>query len=180
MATPALAFAQLANECEKDGLSHKNAERIGSELSKTFSVQIDEVGILKLEKQHLIFVYPQKLATVGSIPLNTVGAVAARTANTKRAEAINSFAQTKHISVFEAVELGGGQQAKLGPMGEAKKEVHTIQKLMSAPVLGAEGVVGVIEICRKGTSAPAAGPDFSPADLQKLVAISGSLAKCFK
>jgi len=65
-------------------------------------------------------------------------------------------------------------------MGEAKKEVHTIQKLMSAPVLGAEGVVGVIEICRKGTSAPAAGPDFSPADLQKLVAISGSLAKCFK
>src|SRR5438552_5066603 len=154
MATPALAFAQLANECEKDGLSHKNAERIGSELSKTFSVQIDEVGILKLEKQHLIFVYPQKLATVGSIPLNTVGAVAARTANTKRAEAINSFAQTKHISVFEAVELGGGQQAKLGPMGEAKKEVHTIQKLMSAPVLGAEGVVGVMRYAAKAPPRP--------------------------
>ena len=179
MATPALAFAQLANECEKDGLNHKNAERIGNELSKTFNVELDEVGILKLEKQHLIFVYPQKLATVGSIPLNTVGAVAARTANTKRAEAINSFAQTKHVSVFEAVELGG-KQAKLGPMGEAKREVHTIQKLMSAPVLGADGVVGVIEICRKGTSAPASGPDFSPSDLQKLVAIAGSLAKCFK
>src|SRR2546423_15629318 len=161
MATPALAFAQLANECEKDGLNHKNAERIGNELSKTFNVELDEVGILKLEKQHLTFVYPQKLATVGSIPLNTVGAVAARTANTKRAEAINSFAQTKHVSVFEAVELGAKQSQQLSPMGETKKEIHAIQKLMSAPVVGGEGVVGVIEVCRKGSSAPAAGPDFS-------------------
>src|SRR5213082_447843 len=179
MATPALAFAQLANECEKDGLNHKNAERISGERSKTFNVELDEVGILKLEKQHLIFVYPQKLATVGSIPLNTVGSVAARTANTKRAEAINSFAQTKHVSVFEAVELGG-KHSQLSPTGESKKEIHAIQKLMSAPVIGAEGVVGVIEVCRKGSSAPAAGPDFGPPDLQKLVAIAGSLAKCFK
>src|SRR5207302_9111770 len=179
MATPALAFAQLANECEKDGLNHKNAERIGSELSKTFSVQIDEVGILKLEKQHLIFVYPQKLATVGSIPLNTVGAVAARTANTKRAEAINSFAQTKHVSVFEAVELGG-KHSQLSPTGESKKEIHAIQKLMSAPVIGAEGVVGGSEVGRRGSSGPAAGLEVGPPHLQASVAGAGSLAHSFK
>src|SRR5205085_11796235 len=132
MATAALAFAQLANECEKDGLNHKNAERIGNELSKIFSVQLDEVGILKLEKQHLTFVHPQKLATVGSIPLNTVGSVAARTASTKRAEAINSFAQAKHVSVFEAVELGSKQSQQLSPTGGTKQEIHALQKPMTA------------------------------------------------
>jgi hypothetical protein len=40
--------------------------------------------------------------------------------------------------------------------------------------------VGVVQVCRKGTSAPAAGLDFTPADLQKLVGIAGALAKCFK
>lgn len=177
MATPVLAFSQLATECEKEGLSHKNAERIAMELAKQFSVNPDEVGILRLEKQNLIFVYPNKLGTVGSIPLNTSGAVAARTANTKRAEVINSFAQTKHISVFEAVELSG----KPKPVGApADKSAHVIQKLISAPVVGPEGTLGVVEICRKGTSGPSAGPDFTPMDLQKLVAACGALVKCFK
>jgi len=179
MASPVMAFAQIANECEKDGLSHKNAERIGGELAKTFGVQPDEVGILKLEKAHLVFVYPARLATVGSIPINTSGAVAARTANSKKAEVINSFAQARHVSVFEAVELSG-KPKPLSPTGETEKQSHVIQKMMTAPVLGPEGTVGVIEVCRKGTSGPSAGPDFGPMDLQKLVSIAGSLAKCFK
>ena len=102
MATPVVAFAQLATECEKEGLSHKNAERIGQELAKQFNVHPDEVGILKLEKQSLIFVYPAKLHMVGTIPLNTAGSVAARTATSKRAEVINAFAQAKHEVVIIA------------------------------------------------------------------------------
>lgn len=176
MATPVLAFNQLATECEKEGLSHKNAERIAMELAKQFQVNPDEVGILRLEKQNLVFVYPNKLGSVGSIPLNTAGSVAARTANTKRAEVVNSFAQTKHISVFEAVELSG----KPKTVGAPVEHAHVIQKLMSAPVVGSEGTLGVVEICRKGTSGPSAGPDFTPMDLQKLVAACGALAKCFK
>jgi len=179
MATPVVAFAQLATECEKEGLSHKNAERIGQELAKQFNVHPDEVGILRLEKQNLVFVYPTKLGTVGSIPLNTTGSVAARTANTKRAEVINSFAQTKHISVFESVELSG-KPKPIGGIDETEKHSHVIQKMMSAPVVGTEGTVGVVEVCRKGTSGPASGADFSPMELQKLVAICGALAKCFK
>jgi len=171
MATPAAAFAQIANECEREGLNPKNSERIGQEIAKTFNLQPDEVGILKLEKQSLIFVYPAKLHMVGTIPLNTLGSVASRTATSKRAEVINAFAQAKHISVFESIDL------KMPP---GEKTGHTIQKLMSAPVIGSEGTLGVIEVCRKGTSAPAAGPDFSPLDLQKLAAIAMALAKCFK
>jgi hypothetical protein len=168
MATPVAAFAQIANECEQEGLTPKNSERIGQEIAKTFNLQPDEVGILKLEKQSLMFVYPSKLHMVGTIPMNTAGSVAARTATSKRAEVINAFAQAKHVSVFEAVDLG------------QKEGIHTIQKLMSAPVIGQEGTVGVIEVCRKGTSAPAAGPDFSPVDLQRLAGIATALAKCFK
>ncbi len=86
MATPALAFAQLANEFEAEGLTPKNSERIGQELAKTFGVKEDEIGILRLEKQNLMFCYPAKLHNIGSIPLNTTGSVAARTATSRRAE----------------------------------------------------------------------------------------------
>ncbi len=178
MATPVLAFATIANECEAEGLNPKNGERIGHELAKVFSVHPEEVAILKMTGANLGFVYPARLSHVGSIPLNTANSVAARTANTKRPEAINNFAQTKHASVFEAVDLE--DKPKPVPGQKIEKHMHVIQKLMSVPVTGAAGVVGVIQVSRKGESAPAAGPDFSPMDLQKLVAIAGALVKCFK
>ncbi len=176
MASPAAAFAQIASECEKDGLSVKNGERIGTELAKTFNVHPDEVGILRLEKSNLIFVYPARLHTVGSIPLTTTTSVAARSATSKRAEIFNNFAQTKHTSIFESVNLAGAK----GSYSKEDMQEHVIQKLMSVPVLGKDGAVGVIEICRKGVSAPASGGDFTPADVQKLVAIAAALSKCFK
>ena len=179
MATPILAFAQIANECEAEGLSPKNGERIAGELAKTFGVQPDEVGIMRVEKASLVFVYPAKLHNVGSIPLNTATSVAARTATSKRAEIINNFAQAKHASVFEAVELGAAPKHVPGEK-QAEKAQRSIQKLMSVPVMGPAGPVGVVQICRKGTSAPAAGLDFTPVDLQKLTSLVGALAKCFK
>jgi hypothetical protein len=118
---------------------------------------------------------------VGSIPLNTSTSVAVRTANTRRPEIINNFAQTKHTSLFEAVELSGHKLAL--PVGADEKSdhhVHLIQKLMSAPVVGPAGTLGVIQVSRKGISAPAAGADFMPADLQKLVACATALVRCFK
>lgn len=178
MATPALAFAQLANDCEAEGLTPQNVERIAGELSKTFGVHGDEVAILKLEKTNLRFVYPIKLGNVGSIPLNTTTSVAARTATTKRAEAINNFAQTKHASIFEAVELGAKQQHIAGQKDE--KHTNPIQKLMTVPIVSPNGVLGVVQVCRKGKSAPESGADFTPADLQRLVAIATALVRCFK
>lgn len=177
MATPVMAFAQIANECETDGLTPKNGERIAAELAKVFNVHTTEVGILRVEKSNLIFVFPTRLHNVGSIPLNTTGSVAARTATTKRAEVINNFAQTKHTSIFEAVELEV-KQKEIGK--EHEHTVHMIQKLMSAPVVSGTNTVGVIQVSRKGTAAPAAGADFTAQDLQKLVAVAGALAKCFK
>src|SRR5512141_1989079 len=159
MATPALAFTQLASEFEADGLTPKNAERIGHELAKTFGVKEDEVGILRIEKQNLVFCYPSKLHNVGSIPLNTSTSVAVRTSNSRRAEVINNFAQIKHTSIFEAVQLSGsGAHAPAAGAGDkSDRHLHVIQKLMSAPVVGTTGTLGVIQISRKGTSAPSSG-----------------------
>lgn len=178
MATPAIAFAQLANEFEAEGLTPQNGERVAAELAKTFSVQPDEVAIMRLDRTLLSFVYPSKLQNVGSIPLNTSTSVAARTATSKRAEAINNFAQTKHASVFESVELG--KKAPVVAGQKVERHTHSIQKLMSVPVVGPAGVLGVIQVCRKGESAPAAGADFGPPDLQRLVAIATALVRCFK
>lgn len=179
MATAALPFAQLANDCEAEGLSPKNSEKIARELAKVFGVKEDEVGIMRIEKQNLVFCYPAKLHNVGSIPLNTGTSVAVRSANTRRAEVINTFAQTKHTSIFEAVQLGSGQHGAIGA-DKPDPHQHVIQKLMSAPVVGTTGSLGVIQVSRKGNTAPAAGPDFTPADLQKLVAAATALVKCFK
>src|SRR5512140_960828 len=170
MATAALPFAQIATECEAEGLTPKNAERIGHELAKTFNVKADEVGILRIEKQNLVFCYPSKLHNVGSIPLNTSTSVAVRTSNSRRAEVINNFAQLKHTSIFETVQLSGSGQQQVGGGERSARHLHVIQKLMSAPVVGPNGTLGVIQISRKGSSAPSSGPDFTPADLQKLVA----------
>ncbi len=179
MASPVMAFTQLANECEAEGLAPKNAEKIGNELAKTFSVHPDEVAVLKVEKQSLIFAYPTKLGHIGTIPVNASSSVAGRTATTKRAEIINNFAQTKHASVFESVNLSGKKEQVIGAE-KSDGNPHVIQKLMSVPVVTPAGVVGVIQISRKGTSAPSAGADFTPADLQKLVTIATSLGKIFK
>jgi len=180
MATPVLAFAQLANEIEKEGLNTKNGERVAAEIAKMFSVKEDEVAIMRLDKQMLSFIYPAKLATVGSIPANTSTSLAGRTATTKRAEILNNFAQSKHASVFEAVELGGKPKVAGQHPSSDEKLAHVIQKMMSVPVMGPAGVVGVVQVSRKGKSAPDAGADFTPPDLQKLVTVAASLAKCFK
>ncbi len=180
MSTPAPAFVQLVNKIGKEGLNPKNVGLVSAEIAKTFGVREHEVGILKLEKTLLRFIYPPKLATVGTIPVSTSTiAVAARVVNTKVPEIINNLAQTKHASVFEAIELQHNPKAA-GQRGKPDdKLANVIQKMMTVPVIRAVEVVGVIEVSRKGKTAPEAGPDFTPADLRKLLAIAVSLANSF-
>jgi hypothetical protein len=136
------------------------------------------VAIFKLEQSQLRFMYPPSLSKVGVIPLNHTSSVAARTANTKRPEALNNFAQMRHASVFESVPVDSKTRSK--PDQKPEKIAMAIQKMMSVPVVGPSGVLGVIQVSRKGTSPHAAGPDFQQMDLQRLVAAANALAKCFK
>src|SRR5437870_7894590 len=71
MSTFAPALAQLAIDCESEGLTVKNSEKIAVELARFFNVQQDEIGILRLDKESLLFVHPAQLHNVGRIPLNS-------------------------------------------------------------------------------------------------------------
>ena len=138
------------------------AERI----AKNLKVKSDEVAILAISERQrsLQFLVPQALRNVGSIPLSSTSALAARTVRDSRPDIVNNFAAMRHASVFEGVK------------GEALN-ASAIQKIISAPILHDGKVIGVIQISRKGTSAAAAGPDFSSDDLGNLLAICKPLGK---
>jgi hypothetical protein len=121
-------------------------------------VRATAVGLLRLEGRILTFLFPVELRAAGSIPLSS-SAIAARTAESRTAECFNNFVQVRHHSIFEFIKLGD----------EPKDSSQIIQKLMSAPVIGADDrVLGVLQISRKGVSPGAAGPDFNVEDLKRL------------
>jgi len=173
LASSALPLNQLADQCQA-GLTPENVSKIAAELSRSFGIHDDEVALFKIEQAQLKFMHPPKLSTAGMIPLNS-NAVAARTANTKRPEIINNFSQMRHASVFESIPVDSKTRTK-----KPERSAMVIQKMMSVPVVGPGGVVGVIQLSRKGATQLSAGPDFQPGDLQKLLAAANVLAKCFK
>jgi hypothetical protein len=191
MAASSTSLSQLAASCATEGLTPRNGERIAAVLAGEFKVRLEEIGILRVENESLVFVHPAKLHNVGRIPLNNSSSVAVRTLNTKRPEIMNDFTKTKHTTFFEMVDLTGqppqhAKTARAGEPGQAKpgensgKDYQTIQKLMSVPVIAVGKVAGVIQVSRKGKTLISAGPDFVTADLQKLVGMAGTLASCFK
>lgn len=141
---------------------------LGEQMAAIFGVKPDEVAILALNRKEkfLRFVIPEKLQAIGTIPLTSTTALAARTARVSRAEVINNFTATRHVSVFEGVPLG--------------REGELIHKIMSAPVVADGKVLGVVQISRKGRSPSEAGPDFTQKDLRELVSLSGVLGRFLK
>jgi hypothetical protein len=107
---------------------------------------------------------PQALKNVGFIPLSSPSALAARTARENRADVDNRFHDTRHASVFEGVKA-------------ETLSADAIQKIVSAPIVFGEKVIGVLQVSRKGTSPSAAGPDFSSDDVNKIAAVCGPLGK---
>jgi len=145
----------------KNSRDEWTSESICTIVAQMFQVKATEVALLELRGKLLHFLFPEELRTAGAIPVSS-SAVAARTANEKKSEIFNSFAQINHFSVFELVKLG-----------DSGLDSQVIQKLMSAPVLdSSDGVLGVIQISRKGPRPAIAGPDFTPADLLKLESVA--------
>ena len=137
-------------------------ERVCKVLARLFEVRASEVGMLFVAVDHLSFLYPPELQSAGTIPLSS-NAVSARTAVTRTPEIFNRFVTVPHHDVFEAVKINDAEDSDASVLSR-------IQKLMSAPLIGDDDVVlGVIQICRKGTDPVAAGADFSADDLETLV-----------
>ena len=138
-------------------------------LAKLFGVDADEVAILKLNPKFksLKFVIPEKFTLVGTIPLTSTTALAARTARDRKPELVNNFSTARHANVFEAV-----------PLGRDPNEL--IQKIMSAPIMDGTRVHGVVQISRKARSLSQAGADFTQKDLRTLVSLSPALDRFLK
>ena len=165
-------LSRLVDEAGKSGggLSGQVLEKIVAELAKAFHVKLDEVAVLHLTHggSLLSFIYPLKLQKVGNIPMTSTSSLAVRTVREKRPEMINNFPAQKYPTIFEAIELSS--ETKGSP----------IQKIMSAPLVVDGKAVGVVQVSRKGKTAPASGPDFTIKDLTTMISVAGVLAKAFK
>jgi len=173
-ASPTAELSRLINEVVESGsgLDEEVLASVAAELSRLFSIKLDEVAILELASNGAIlsFLYPAKLRKVGSIPMTTTNSLAVRTVREKRPEMINNFPAQKHPTVFESVALDE----------VSKTERNPIQKIMSVPLLVDGKAVGAVQISRKGKTLATAGADFSIRELTTLVTAAGLLAKCFK
>lgn len=154
-----ISLEQVIDQIENQSapIEPRELERVAKALADIFRLKADEVAILEVlpPGKLLRFVFPAQLRAIGTIPVNSTSALAARTLRTRRAEIINNFTSFPHATVFEGV-----------PMGRRYEE--TIQKIASAPILNENRAIGVVQLCRKGISLMDAGPDFSASDLSEL------------
>ncbi|MBV9573690.1 MAG: hypothetical protein JOY93_06520 [Acidobacteriales bacterium] len=138
----------------------KTADEFCSALADFLAVRATEVAMLSLRNGLLRFLSPKELTTAGTIPVSSSSAVAAHTAVSRKIELFNSFARVKHVSIFETLKFSRDPQ---------QSDSAPIQKLMTAPVMDENRkVLGVLQVCRKGSDLQSAGPDFTWDDLHQL------------
>jgi hypothetical protein len=158
-AAPEVTAQVVASVAEFSIGDGRSIEDLCATIAKSFHVRKHEVALLNLDRRMLHFLAPAELKSAGAIPLSS-SAVAARTAHTKRSELFNNFVVVQHSSIFETIKLG---------TRDSNSDPLTIQKMMSVPVLGQNGIVlGVLQVSKKGYDLRSAGPDFTPSDLSKL------------
>jgi hypothetical protein len=159
---------RLASALEAHGAtkSQLSLTGIAERIAKNIGVKPDEIAIMGVSTRwrHLHFLVPESLKQVGFIPLSSTTAIAARTARESRPDIINNLASIRHARVFEGVKIAG-------------ESSELIQKMISAPILSGDKVVGVIQLSRKGPDPNVAGPDFDADDLGKILALCKPLGK---
>lgn len=167
----ATELERLAAALESDSadLPKISLASIAERIAKNLGVKTEELAIMGVSNKwrHLHFLVPESLKHVGFIPLSSTSAVAARTARESRPDIINNFADVRHATVFEGVKSSADSS-------------DVIQKLISAPILSGDKVVGVIQVSRKGPDAKSSGPDFSADDLGSVLALCKPLGKLLR
>jgi len=161
----------LANHMtsEKFGNQQLSIPALAEKIATNLNVKPDEVAILtvSVRRRSLNFLVPEALRNIGSIPLSSTSALAARTARESRPDILNNFSTVRHATVFEGMKADS-------------LSATAIQKIISAPILCEGKVIGVIQISRKAATVVEAGPDFTPDDLGKVLAICKPLGKLIR
>jgi hypothetical protein len=158
------------SELERMLSESSSSDQVCLKLAQILHVRRNEVALLRLDKGSLRFIFPPELRSAGVLPL-TGSAVAARTAAARTPLLSNTFMRVRHVSLFEAVKLGAGEE-------DRSQEQMPIQKIMSVPVAPSGGnVMGVVQVSRKGLDASLAGADFTGEDLKQLQQAAEILAR---
>jgi GAF domain-containing protein len=154
---------------EKSGNQQLSVPALAERIATNLNVKPDEVAILTVSERRrsLHFLVPEVLRNIGSIPLSSNSALAARTARESRPDILNNFSTVRHATVFEGMKADS-------------LSATAIQKIISAPILCEGKVIGVIQISRKAATIAEAGPDFTAEDLGKVLAICKPLGKLIR
>ena len=150
----AMAESRTKAESPRD-LFLDMCQRVVKYIAGVFGGKQDEVALLFLtsDGKHLRFAAPRKFFDLGTIPITKRDSIAVTIFGRKAGEAINNVPMVKHVAFFESVKL--------------RDRAVPIQKMITVPIIHDGKAIGVAQVSRKGETAPAAGPDFSQADVQK-------------
>ena len=164
----ATELERIANALEADAtaVAQVSLTSVAERIAKNLGVKPDEIALMGVSHRwrHLHFLVPEALRNVGFIPLSSTLSVAARTARESRPEILNNFAGVRHATVFEGLKI-------------TTEGSELIQKMISAPILSGEVVVGVIQVSRRGADVVSSGPDFTADELGKVLALCKPLGK---
>lgn len=119
--------------------------------------QLDEIGILMVgtEGKYLRFAAPRKLCDLGTIPTTKRDSIAVGVFTRKAAEVNNNVPLVRHVAFFESVKV--------------TEKVLPIMKMITVPIIADGIIVGVAQVSKKGENLMEAGPDFTSADVRKVV-----------
>ena len=133
-------------------------------LCSIYGVERNEVAVFALDpgKDAFRFLWPAEMRRSGSTPFSADRSLLAATARERQGKVNNSFASTPHLFVFESF---------------GREKAAPIQRIMSAPMLKGEELVGVIQVCRKGGDADAALKNFTEPELKALCTLANVVAK---
>ncbi|HWI40300.1 MAG TPA: hypothetical protein VNX25_02285 [Verrucomicrobiae bacterium] len=155
--------SRLKSDLAAKGSLAERLEYAAGTISRVFRVKEDEVALFAVQGEELHFLWPRRLQNAGTIPLSSSSSLAARTAVEGKAFINNAFAATPHLFIFEAVPV-------------AERQERQIQKIVSVPIHGEAGVVGVLQLSRKGSGPEIAGPDFTQPEQAALAKIADTLS----
>lgn len=155
----------LRNRLDAAGDQSMRLKTAATGIAGYFELRDHEVGIFSVnrKKHEITFLWPLGMATVGHIPLNAINSLVAKTANDVVTTLDNSFANSRHLFIFEFMLV-------------EKSDRIPIQKIMSVPVTVDGEAKAVIQVVRKGKSLPEAGADFTEQQLADLVKIAALIS----
>ena len=129
--------------------------RLAGFLADAFGGEKDEVAVLWNRGQSLVFVWPDYLAQARELPVNSPLPIAANIFRSGRSFLDNKLLVHEHMVEYEFIK-------------EADGEARRIWKMMGAAIAVDGERLGVLQISRKRSAFAEPGPDFTPADLERL------------